>query len=151
MNILSPFLSGDDIALLRRLCCSTHGEDKHEKVGRIGRPDKLHILPWLAARIQAQIHVAVGRVDDHMQIYRIRGAVPLHVDEDFPGEGGMVARYSVLLRLNDDYEGGETRIAWETVDIPVGGGIIFPHDLPHEGLAVRAGAKLMVKTDLFVH
>ncbi len=121
------------------------------KEGRTFKAIKPFHMDWLAGLIQKQVG-DLGRVDPDMQVYRLRkgSAVGAHRDEDFTDLRGRVARWSVLLKLNAGYQGGETRFLGDfTPDIPVGGGVVFPHATLHEGLVCLAGEKWLVKTDLF--
>lgn len=94
------------------------------------------------------------RVSDRIKVFRLKKGmhVPIHTDNDYQGdEEHEIAKLSILIKLNDNYLGGETRFRGIfTPDIPVGGGLIFHHHIPHEGLAVLSGEKLVLKTDIFV-
>ncbi len=100
--------------------------------------------------------MCMSGVDENMQMYRLCqgvGAVSRHVDEDFKGNGNQVALWSILVYLNGNYSGGET-VFWREKVAPhlrPGGGILFRHDIPHEGLVVTRGEKYVLKTDLFFH
>ncbi len=137
-------------------------DDKKKVKSKINyfRASKPHALPWVAERIQAyipEIKVGVMRpsvVDPDMQLYRLpegAGAVPQHIDEDFDGLGGSRALYSILVYLNCDYAGGETVFNGNIIAprVPPGGGLLFRHDIPHEGFVVVRGEKYILKTDLF--
>lgn len=159
LRVLPRFLSDSDIQRIVALTGASHHDDEggHVSTGARFRAKKPHHLPWLADAVCREIlGLAISGlvgVDPDMQVYRLCGehsAVPLHVDEDYE-TAGLLARYSVLLRLNSDYTGGETRFFGKEVVLPpVGGGIVFRHDVPHEGLPLGSGEKLIVKTDLLV-
>jgi hypothetical protein len=124
------------------------------------RADKPHRFPWIASLIWTHLpRLRIGNlnscyVDENMQIYKLSaggGKVPPHVDYDFAGIGLSVSLYSILIYLNRDYEGGETVFNKQKFvgDIEVGGGLLFRHNIPHEGLKVLSGEKYVLKTDIF--
>lgn len=145
---------------LKELRCH-HDDEGHSKdnLNRF-RADKPHQLPCVASLIWQHIpdiRIDTMRpygVDENMQLYRLQegaGVVPKHRDEDFDGPNRSIALYSILLYLNDEYTGGET-VFNGTIPAPhvaVGGGLLFKHDIPHEGLMVLSGEKYVLKTDLF--
>ena len=150
--VLPRFLSDEEIQRAAFLGDSSHHDEELDLSTK-----KPHLQPWFADIIwyavsDLPIH-GLASVDPAMQVYRLKrgSSVPLHTDEDYTGLAGRVARYSVLLRLNEGYVGGETRFFGRDMpSVPVGGGVVFRHDVPHEGLLLFAGEKLVLKTDLFV-
>ena len=89
-----------------------------------------------------------------MQLYRLPegvGIVSQHVDDDFNGPDQSIALCSIILYLNNGYIGGETVFNGVTSapHTTVGGGLLFRHDILHEGLVVLSGEKYVLKTDLF--
>lgn len=136
------------------------GEKKEKRETQGFRASKPYALPWLSGFIWPHVpNITIGNrrpfhVDEWAQIYRLpegSGVVPKHVDEDFWDCEAGIALMSILLYLNNDYEGGETVFLGATAapHVDVGGGIIFRHDILHEGLPVRRGVKYVLKTDLF--
>jgi hypothetical protein len=123
------------------------------------RANKPHVLPWVAELIYGNIpEICINGmrscgVDENMQLYRLQegaGVVPQHVDEDFDGPDNTRALCSILVYLNNGYVGGET-VFNSTTPAPrvaVGGGLVFRHDILHEGLTVLSGEKYVLKTDL---
>ncbi|MBZ0287412.1 MAG: 2OG-Fe(II) oxygenase [Anaerolineae bacterium] len=79
-----------------------------------------------------------------------------HFDGAFERENGERSFYTVLFFLNDGFEGGETRFrvrdgdGVKTVGVqPVTGhALIFRHEMLHEGSAVSAGRKYILRTDV---
>jgi prolyl 4-hydroxylase len=71
------------------------------------------------------------------------------------GDGAFVRHdferslFTVMLYLNDDFEGGETRFYRpDAVARPVAGDVLcFWHPLPHEGRVVTRGVKYVLRTD----
>jgi hypothetical protein len=124
-------------------------------------PIKPHDLPGTAMALWEKVRafpfadMRPVAVDQHMKRYRLcegHGIVAPHRDDDFPGPLASVARYSLLVYLNDEFAGGETVFEESIVspDVPVGGGLLFRHDVLHEGLRVLRGTKHVLKTDVFV-
>jgi hypothetical protein len=141
-------------ALLSLPCASAHHDDGG---GHHATTEKPSYLPAVAKRIWpfvAGLATGAHSVDAMMKLYRLQagaGTVPPHQDKDYQGKNGMWARHSIIIFLNEDYEGGET--LFEGVRLKarpeVGGGLLFPHQLLHEGRAVIRGTKFVLKTDLF--
>lgn len=155
IKVLPLVLLTEDIKRIVSLTGEAHHDDDGGHIGSSFRAKKPYRMSWLARVIQSVASpLHLGTVDPDMQIYRLSGersSVSLHTDEDFYGPSGLVARYSILLKLNSDYTGGETRFhGVSTPSIHVGDGIVFSHDIPHEGLPVLSGEKLVLKTDIFV-
>jgi predicted 2-oxoglutarate/Fe(II)-dependent dioxygenase YbiX len=79
-----------------------------------------------------------------------------HMDGYFERDNGERSLYTVLFFLNDSFDGGETRFRVrdengpKTVGVkPVTGHVlIFLHELLHEGAAVTAGRKYILRTDV---
>lgn len=136
-------------------------KDNSQKTGpRHFRADKPNQLPWVASLIWQHIpDIRIGNlrpcsVDENMQLYRLQknvGVVPQHVDEDFNGPNQSTALCSILIYLNNGYRGGETVFngTKPAPQVVVGGGLLFRHDILHEGLPVLSGEKYILKTDLF--
>lgn len=157
VHVLPPMFSPEQIRdLLQQKTVRTHHEDDGHNTHA-----KTLQLPWVAQAIWPFVATLdLGRlrpfgVDEMMKVYRLgqgAGAVSPHRDEDFDGPDGVRALHSIIVRLNDGYEGGETMFN-RTIPAPhveVGGGLFFPHSLLHEGRAVTRGVKFVLKTDLFV-
>lgn len=135
-------------------------KEHHDDTGHISREKPLD-LSWVADRIWPHVRLLdlrpdrPHRVDECMKLFRLTagaGVVPPHCDEDYEGPDGSVAKYSILIYLNDGFTGGET--VFNGIDFAphafAGSGLLFKHDIVHEGLIVRSGVKYVLKTDLFV-
>lgn len=80
----------------------------------------------------------------------------LHVDGEFRRSDSEASLFSVIIYLNDGFAGGNTRFhhlslpggQWEYV--PESGAVLlYRHEgWPHEGCAVQAGRKYIVRTDV---
>lgn len=161
--VFPPALSERQIRLLVDLAKEEHhgGGDGHGHGGEgHARPQKPHRVPWLPAVLWPHIRrvrfqgMELVRIDEHVRVYHILpfvGVAP-HVDEDFAGPDDTTAMVSVLAYLNHEYMGGETvfRGTHRVKDeVEVGGGLVFRHDVPHEGVPVLAGERFVLKTDVF--
>ena len=133
----------------------------HDDEGGHAAHAKTLVLPHVASELDAAIEgvdlggFASAGVDAMMKTYRLaapEGAVPAHCDDDFAGPGGSVALFSLIVYLDEGYEGGETVFTGgPTVGAhAVGDALLFRHDVRHEALPVTAGVKHVLKTDLFV-
>lgn len=140
-----------------------HGEDGgHRQPPKEPTPFRAD-KPWRFTRLAKLIFKSIPRielssglvstsVDGDMQIYTLPdggGVVPPHIDENFR-VGSSLALYSILIYLNDAFTGGETVFngSMYAPKIPVGAGLLFRHNILHEGLKVTSGEKHVLKTDL---
>jgi len=73
-----------------------------------------------------------------------------HCDGMYANNDGECSIYTLVLYLNDDYEGGELEFSNSSVCFKpsVGTAVLFPHDMPHSALAVRQGSKYIARSEL---
>lgn len=71
-----------------------------------------------------------------------------HRDAYFERAGGERSRLTLLVYLNDGFEGGETWFPKVTVAPKRGMALLFEHDQDHAGVAVSAGRKYVARTDV---
>lgn len=73
----------------------------------------------------------------------------MHRDGPFVRESGERSRLTVLIYLNDDYDGGRTEFE-EGGGVPptTGGVLLFAHPLRHAGARVTRGRKYVLRTDV---
>lgn len=100
--------------------------------------------------------------DPSLRFYRYSGEQQFkrHKDGVAVGPDGARSRYSYLLYLNSDFDGGETRFTFvtkeagerrqETLDVQpeTGLALLFEHDQWHEGRMVARGTKYVLRTDV---
>lgn len=72
----------------------------------------------------------------------------MHVDLSYRPSAQERSFLTVILYLNDDYSGGQTRFGPVAVQPKAGMALLFPHELRHEGEAVTAGTKEVLRTDV---
>lgn len=72
-----------------------------------------------------------------------------HRDGMYANENGECSIYSLVLYLNEDFEGGDLELPNGKRFKPVrGSAVLFPHDMLHEGRAVCGGTKYVVRSEL---
>ena len=157
--LLPQVLTGDEAERLLHLRDSVachHGDEDGHHV----RQTKPLMLPWIANILWLDLEEHIMAIepqacciDEWMRLYRLpegAGMVHPHRDKDFVADNGLVATHSILLYLSDDYEGGETVFEEKVAapHLPRGAGLLFRHDVLHEGFVVRRGEKFVLKTDL---
>lgn len=86
--------------------------------------------------------------------YHETGHFGMHRDSGYVRDDQYVGFWTVLLYLNDDFEGGDTTIYDEsnrlahTVKPEVGKVFCFHHHQVHAGLEIRSGTKHIVRTEI---
>lgn len=74
-----------------------------------------------------------------------------HTDSNFIKHNNLRSIFTVLIYLNDDFEGGETVFYTDPTFIfrpLIGSCIIFNHNTLHEGRPVTKGTKYIIRTDI---
>ena len=76
-----------------------------------------------------------------------------HYDESIHLDDQRRSLLTILVYLNDDFGGGETRFLdlKATVKPRVGSALLFQHHVLHEGLPVTSGMKWVLRTEAFYH
>jgi prolyl 4-hydroxylase len=75
-----------------------------------------------------------------------------HQDDFYISQGDFYQKsfLTILIYLNDSFEGGETKI--NDIDYKVrpvtGSVLIFNHDINHEGCPITSGMKYVIRTDM---
>jgi hypothetical protein len=70
-----------------------------------------------------------------------------HRDGSFERPGGQRIRLTLMVYLNDEFEGDETRFEQATIRPMAGMALFFVHHLLHEGAGVIRGRKHVMRTD----
>lgn len=63
-------------------------------------------------------------------------------------EGNLISRLTLLIYLNDDFEGGETDFRIFKIKPATGTLVLFEHDKWHEGAPVISGEKYVLRSDV---
>ncbi|CAE7851337.1 unnamed protein product [Symbiodinium necroappetens] len=73
-----------------------------------------------------------------------------HCDGMYANDNDECSIYSVVLYLNEDYEGGELEFtdSGKRFRPTAGTAVLLPHDLPHAGLEVSKGIKYVARSEL---
>ncbi|CAJ1445940.1 unnamed protein product [Effrenium voratum] len=72
-----------------------------------------------------------------------------HCDGMYANDADECSIYSLVLYLNDNFEGGELAFEDGTSFVPrAGSAVLFPHDLKHSAEAVTHGAKYVARSEL---
>lgn len=76
-----------------------------------------------------------------------------HYDGTFTRENGEKSQVTFMIYLNDDFDGGQTRFDVSRIGeldvVPqTGMGLLFFHNLRHEGAPVLSGRKYVLRTDV---
>ena len=95
-----------------------------------------------------ELFSCIHHTDFRINRYGIGGFMSLHVDNIHHSHGQLYGypQSSVLLFLNDDYEGGEIIVAENTYKPAKGSALIFPSNFmfPHEVKSVTKGERWSV-------
>mmetsp|Transcript_70468 Transcript_70468/g.177675 ORF Transcript_70468/g.177675 Transcript_70468/m.177675 type:complete len:1007 (-) Transcript_70468:99-3119(-) len=81
--------------------------------------------------------------------YRAAEQFAPHHDGMYVNDDGECSIYSLVLYLNDNFEGGELELPQNTLFRPrCGSAVFFPHDTLHAGRAVVSGCKYIARSEL---
>ena len=78
----------------------------------------------------------------------------MHQDGPYQRDEREWSRYTFMVYLNEDFQGGETvfLVEPETKITPkTGMALLFQHPIIHEGAEVTSGTKYVIRTDLMYH
>ncbi|ARU56783.1 2OG-Fe(II) superfamily oxygenase [Oleiphilus messinensis] len=107
---------------------------------------------WLRLKSQLTLTIQgwqpVG-LNERFRFYRYEPRQLFRLHKDFPYESGALRSFlSLIIYLNDGFEGGETDFRDFKIPPQTGRAAIFKHELLHEGCAVLSGTKYAVRTDV---
>lgn len=87
----------------------------------------------------------------HFLRYATGHSSALHRDQPYRGEGEERSELTLLIYLNDAFEGGQTEFPDQacTVAPRVGRAVLFPHDAAHRGVTVSGGTKYVLRTEVY--
>jgi predicted 2-oxoglutarate/Fe(II)-dependent dioxygenase YbiX len=105
---------------------------------------RLRDLPWPSVDGQ----LAVG-LPSTLRFYRYGPGQRFKMHKDGPWqERGLISQWTLLVYLNQDFEGGSTVFKTFNVTPQTGAALCFRHDTWHEGAAVVSGAKYVLRSDV---
>lgn len=61
---------------------------------------------------------------------------------------GRCSRFTLLIYLNSDYQGGATQFREASILPRTGMALLFPHQLLHQGERLRVGCKYVLRSDI---
>lgn len=106
--------------------------------------ERLSDLPL--PRLDGQVAVGLPK---ELRFYKYSAGQRFKMHKDGPWtEGGMTSRLTLLVYLNQDFEGGETDFREFKVVPQQGCGLLFIHDTWHEGVEVGRGMKYVLRSDV---
>jgi prolyl 4-hydroxylase len=71
-----------------------------------------------------------------------------HTDESYIRSAVEASYFTLMIYLNDDFEGGETRFREHVVRPEKGTALVFYHSMEHAGEPVIRGTKYVLRTDV---
>jgi len=103
--------------------------------------------PYVPATLAG--HRAIG-VNERLRFYRydLGQTFRWHRDGYFERANGERSRWTLMIYLNDDFEGGHTRFEEAIIRPVTGTALFFTHQLLHEGAMVTRGRKYVLRTDV---
>ena len=88
-------------------------------------------------------------LNERFRFYRYTKHQMFRMHRDFPySRESRESKLSLIIYLNDNFEGGQTDFREFEVFPETGRAIAFHHDLLHEGKSVLSGTKYAVRTDV---
>jgi predicted 2-oxoglutarate/Fe(II)-dependent dioxygenase YbiX len=114
---------------------------------------KLATVLWLRLRDRLPPFLdgrqAVG-LNERFRFYRYQHGQRFagHVDGVYRRSNGEESRLTLMIYLNDDFEGGETAFLNVTVKPMRGMALAFRHELFHEGRQISRGKKYVLRSDV---
>jgi predicted 2-oxoglutarate/Fe(II)-dependent dioxygenase YbiX len=95
---------------------------------------------------------SVCGANERFRVYRYEAGECFrpHFDGAFARDEREASELTLMVYLNDGFEGGETRFHDfdETITPRAGTALLFQHRLLHEGAPVRSGVKYVLRTDV---
>ena len=104
-------------------------------------------IPFSPPRIRNDVPIGVN---ERFRFYRYDEQQRFHWHRDgcFERANGQRSRYTLMIYLNEDFEGGETRFEHDVIKPQTGTALFFLHPLLHEGAVVMRGTKYVLRTDV---
>ena len=89
-------------------------------------------------------------INNHFRIYKYFPGHEFKTHEDASTKinDNELSFYSLLIYLNEAYEGGETVFENFKISPTTGKAVTFPHSLLHSGSIVKKGIKYILRTDI---
>jgi len=126
--------------------------------------DDPNISQWVEGRLAGKLVPSVedddgtqwtmSGLNERFRFYRYHPGQSFrwHLDASFRRNAQERSWFSLIIYLNDDFEGGETefdlRQGFHRVNPEQGMVLVFEHPLRHQGAAVVRGVKYVLRTDV---
>lgn len=139
-----------------RVTCRVEGPDLERPPFATLEDARLALM--LFYRVQHALPTAIGeaqlaglRPSMRCVRYHPGEGTDLHEDAARHDGAGAVSRLTLLLYLNDNFEGGETMFPelGRRIEPAAGRALVFEHGLLHRGLAVEGGDKYVLRAEVF--
>ncbi|MCA9708588.1 MAG: 2OG-Fe(II) oxygenase [Myxococcales bacterium] len=109
------------------------------------------LRPALPERL---MHMTLSGIKSRMRCYRYERGEHFgpHGDQSYAGGPGERSLLTLMVYLNDDFEGGRTAFLEpreQIIEPRRGRALLFQHMVLHEGRAVTRGTKYVLRTDVF--
>ena len=119
----------------------------------IYKDDKLAELLWAQLKAFAPSQIGYSKAVGLNELFRFYRYQPgqefkRHRDQSYIRNNGEASYYTFMIYLNENYEGEETSFTDLAIQPKQGLAVVFLHNLEHEGSAVKAGIKYVLRTDI---
>lgn len=108
------------------------------------------LRPHLPATL---MRMSLTGIKERMRCYRYEPGEYFapHGDQSYPGGPGERSLLTLMVYLNDDFDGGQTAFLdlHKLVEPRRGRALLFQHMVLHEGRTVTRGTKYVLRTDVF--
>lgn len=122
--------------------------------GELFRRARPHVPERMSAEIggQGRSEMEVTGVFLPLRVYRyeVGQHFGLHEDQSYFGPGGEASLLTLLVYLNEGFEGGETEFPEQgrTIVPATGTALLFQHRVLHAGNRISAGTKYVLRSDV---
>jgi len=134
--------------------------DRSIRNNHLALVDDAELSARLLERLRASLperlmQMTLSGIKERMRCYRYVPGEHFgpHGDQSYPGGPGERSLLTLMVYLNDDFEGGRTAFLEpepeQVIEPRRGRALLFQHMVVHEGRAVTAGTKYVLRTDVF--
>lgn len=148
---------GEEIGFELSKIRTKDGEITNTDIRNNGRVilDDSNLAEELFKRLEDQLPKQIDEytlkgLNEQLKIYRyeVGQEFKMHKDAPFVRNENERSFLTMLIYLNNDYEGGETFFLDGTVKGSTGQCVVFRQSMAHAGLKVKSGVKYAIRTDV---